>query len=167
MKQTYKDTAAIQAYLHTAEDKSGAVPVINIHVHVDHRSSTGSGQKPDVQTANSSAQILKIVSGKKVFRIPYDSILAAQADGHYINVHTITETKRIRASFTALKGSLSDPRFICINKGTLVNLDHVIQISEGNVLLGNGMTFSVRKGGYKKAAELYLQYRFGGSHSVA
>lgn len=93
--------------------------------------------------------------GRQTMSFLYSDILYITADSNYLVVYTDKEY-RCRMSFGNLEAVLTcDSRFLTINRGVLVNLDHVTQMENLSCRLNNGPSFPINK---KKEAILKQAY---------
>ena len=98
---------------------------------------------------------LEIPLGKQTAAILYSDILYVTADSNYIEIHA-DKHYRCRMSFSRLTDDLNhDGRFLIINRGVLVNLDHVISMENFICCLKDGSSFPVNR---KKEASLQQAY---------
>lgn len=71
---------------------------------------------------------------KKLYRIPYDSIIFIESIRNYVNVHTLHGCLTTRGSLTKFNGKLPETLFLRTHKSYIVNCDHALEI-EGNQLI--------------------------------
>lgn len=74
------------------------------------------------------------------------SISSVTTSGHYLDI-SVTSGKVFteRMSMSAFMGLINDDaRFLLINKGILVNMDHIANIKERTCLMNDGQTFPVK-----------------------
>ena len=66
---------------------------------------------------------------------------------------------KTRMTFSVISEQLlQDPRFLIINRGVLVNMDFVIDISEKSCAIMNGIQFPVNTREHKKMRQTWLNY---------
>jgi len=93
--------------------------------------------------------------GRQTMSFLYSDILYVTSDSNYLVLYTDREY-RCRMSFHHLESVLTcDSRFLTINRGVLVNLDHVTQMENLSCQLTNGCSFPVNK---KKEAAIKQAY---------
>lgn len=89
---------------------------------------------------------LTISQGGQKLAIPHHKILCVYTDGHYLNIRILdNEPLHIRMTFRELLNQLdAEEQFLQINKGVLVNMDHIQNIEEGNCEMIDGTWLPVR-----------------------
>ena len=104
--------------------------------------------------------LLDLSSYSMGISVPYSEILHITADGNYLRIQA-DEEFRIRATFSSMVKRLTqDHRFLVINRGILVNLDHVVKMQEYSCIMDNKEVFPLNK---RKANELrksYIKWQF-------
>jgi|SRR5271167_1565870 len=91
---------------------------------------------------------LKVDDENQTQEITLDHVLVIAADGHYLRVHTVSQTYEIRDTMTGISARLDPSRFTRVHRSFIVNLSHVLDvvIQEGSaafVRLSDGMEVPV------------------------
>ena len=103
---------------------------------------------------------IKVISVKGTFSVPLRSIIAIQSHGHNVeflltNSQSLTSTETFHKIQTKLA---SDNRFLLINRGVLVNMDHVLAPREGEMEMKDGSTLPIRVNGRTQVLSDFSQY---------
>ena len=109
-----------------------------------------------------TAKIFRFVSDRQENELYYSDIVYACTDGHYI-ILTDTQGKewRTRLSFSELTGKLkTDDGFLVINKGIVVNMNHINAIHKRDCVMNDGKTFPVRVRDSVTIAQTWRNYMF-------
>jgi len=102
------------------------------------------------------------ISERKETSLPYSKIISLRTEGNYI---IITDTDncrhRTRMLFSdAEKVILRDSRFLAINRGVIVNLDHVLIITDDLCRLSAGITYPIHRKKGKDIQKIWHNYNF-------
>ena len=82
--------------------------------------------------------VIKTLS--RVEKIPYKKILLIQRDGKNSSIQLLNGTvSKERKSLSRLYSELDSKDFVYIDRGTIVNLAHIVTIKDGIVELKNGI----------------------------
>ncbi|OLR55850.1 hypothetical protein BHK98_07125 [Hornefia porci] len=89
---------------------------------------------------------LEFTADRKRICLPLKSLISCQSSGHYMNIRDVEKRFwRTRMTMSQLTGLLDgDPRFLSINKGIIVNLDHVSTMRDGLCTTKDGCSFPLR-----------------------
>lgn len=99
-----------------------------------------------------------------VLRVPYSDILYARRASRTLEI--VTESRGIlreRKSLQELLEALDDPRFVQTDRGTLVNLGHVMEVSGTGLRLKNGEELSVSRKLFPQVKAAILDIWGGGA----
>jgi two-component system LytT family response regulator len=88
---------------------------------------------------------LCVRDGDRMIVIRTEQIDWIDADGNYVVVHTGASAFSYRAVLAGLEAELDPARFIRIERGTLVNIDRVVQLCERAVVLRDGTKLAVSR----------------------
>ena len=105
---------------------------------------------------------MEINSNRRIIPVFYRDIISAVTDGHYLDI-SLTDESILRSRLTMSEficKTHHDPRFILINKGILINADHVLDFENNCCLLENGKRLPIRVRGHVKIKQLVKNYRF-------
>ena len=108
------------------------------------------------------AKSLKIDKGNQTFAIPHHKVICVYSDGHYLNIRILDSAPlRIRMTFRELLDQLEqEERFLQINKGVLVNMDHIQTIEEGDCNMIDGTWLPVRHRDRSSLVATWRAYQF-------
>lgn len=108
------------------------------------------------------AKNLKVRQGSQELRIPHQTIICAYTDGHYLIIRTQGEEPlRVRMTFHQLLEQLDQEKcFLQINKGVLVNMDHIKSIDDGDCGMIDGTWLPVRHKNRNAIIATWRTYQF-------
>ena len=91
-------------------------------------------------------------------KIPYSDIRYICSDRNYMMLAASSgKDRRFRMTFTSVAGQLQDdPRFLIINRGILVNMQHIRNMTNPSCYMDDGTVFPVNR---RKAALLQKTYK--------
>jgi DNA-binding LytR/AlgR family response regulator len=100
--------------------------------------------------------------GAQELTVPHHNIICAYTDGHYVNIRILgSEPLRMRMTFHELLEKLDpEERFLQINKGVLVNMDHIQTIEEGDCVMIDGTWLPVRHRGRNALIASWRSHQF-------
>src|SRR5271167_2238271 len=106
---------------------------------------------------------LKVDDENQTQEITLDHVLVIAADGHYLRVHTVSQTYEIRDTMTGISARLDPSRFTRVHRSFIVNLSHVRDVvtKEGSaafVRLSDGMEVPVGPN-YREEVDAILHLR--------
>jgi len=79
---------------------------------------------------------LYIKNDGKYTRVPYQDILYFESAGDYIKVKTSNKTLVIYCTMKHITEKVVHPRFLKVHRSFTVNLDHIVDIEEGTLVIG-------------------------------
>ena len=105
---------------------------------------------------------IDLQSGKGLLHFALSSLISVTSSGHYLEISTTEdEPQKIRMTLSDFKDIIgADERFITVNKGILVNMDHITSIADKTCIMQNGSSFPIKtreKGAIKSH---WQEYRF-------
>ena len=105
---------------------------------------------------------LSVRQGSQELRIPHQRIICAYTDGHYLNIRMQGgEPLRVRMTFHQLLSQLDqEDCFLQINKGVLVNMDHIKSIDDGDCGMIDGTWLPVRHKNRNAIIATWRTYQF-------
>jgi DNA-binding LytR/AlgR family response regulator len=91
-------------------------------------------------------------------KIPYSDIRYICSDRNYMMLSVSRgNDRRFRMTFKSAAGQLQeDPRFLIINRGILVNMEHIRNMTNPSCFMDDGAVFPVNR---RKAASLQQTYK--------
>jgi DNA-binding LytR/AlgR family response regulator len=103
---------------------------------------------------------LAIQVNRQKLHISYSAIQYISSDANYCIVTTAHGDYRTRMSFRQIETLLSnEPRFLCINRGVLVNLDSVESMDNGECLLKDQIVLPLHSKKKNELCEAFANYR--------
>lgn len=99
---------------------------------------------------------LEFLSGKITLNPKYSEIIYIQSDSNYCIIHCPTPCKSRGPFSSHCEPLYADERFCIINRGILVNFDHVKEMDNCECLMDNGDILPINT---KKASQLKLQFQ--------
>lgn len=111
-------------------------------------------------TGNES--IFQFISQRKEYRLPYQDIVYIESNGHYCYINDKDKKRyKYRSSFSEVFDFLeSDPRFLTINRGILINMDYLNHFEERNVVLYDNTRLPISVRNSKKIFQIIQNYTF-------
>lgn len=90
-------------------------------------------------------------------KVPLADILYVEAENVYINVHTVSETYRVRMSLGKFAEQLDDT-FFKVHRSYIVGLRYLKKVTKTDVTLVNGDTVPVSRGKYDEIHGALIKY---------
>ena len=99
--------------------------------------------------------------------IPHSDIVCIKSDRHNTEITSVTgEVYRPRLSFSSVSESLfGDKRFLLINRGILVNMDHITDFTNEACRLCNDISFPINVKKHKQLDMVWQNYKTLKSHN--
>ena len=93
-------------------------------------------------------------------RLPVDRLVSAVSHAHAVDLRTVDgQTVRSTMTFAEIEALLADERFLLVNRGVLVNMDHARSL-DGDVLkMDDGASYPLRTRGRADLTGRFLQYQ--------
>lgn len=107
-------------------------------------------------------RVLTFTSNRQTVKVFFSECLFVTANGHYLEITDTTGTT-YKARLTAkefLDMTEGDDRFMIINKGIVVNMDHIVSIEERTCTMSDGTTFPIRVRDSAKISQDWQDYCF-------
>ena len=103
---------------------------------------------------------IKVASARDIFSVPLRSICAVVARGHNVeimlaNMKTLVCTETFKSISQKIE---SDPRFLLINRGVIINMDQVRAPEDGGMRMKNGSIFPIKINGRAAVLSAFSQY---------
>lgn len=116
----------------------------------------------DVHLMDDAPPFVNLTSGRQTHSVFLDDILSVVTDAHYLEVKlkggTTLRCRMTVSAFQTLVGN--DPRFLCVNKGVLVNADYVAEMSKDQCVLQDQSAFPVKVRQSQKIVDQLRAYNF-------
>lgn len=105
---------------------------------------------------------LEIPCDGKKRTVKYSDIILICAEGHSVKIHDRKENVYIthRRFFSIEKDLENDRSFLKINRGIIVNMDNIADISAGECRLSDGSTIPISIRSKKQIEQTYANYMF-------
>lgn len=106
---------------------------------------------------------MEFICARKQVRMLYSDFVSAVSDDHYL-VITASDGERykIRQMFSEFIRPIgNDSRFLQINKGIVVNMDHISRLENNDCVLKNGQKLPIKVRNRSEIEQSYQQYAFG------
>lgn len=109
-----------------------------------------------------AGQEYTIHTNSRMEKVSYKDIFYIQRDGKNASIITSNGVSKVRKSLQQVYGELDSQEFIFIDRGLIVNIIHIMKISDGMAVLKNGEQLPVSR---SHLQEVKLQVnRFWGAH---
>ena len=114
-------------------------------------------------TRKSEEQVLTFMSNRHTIAVRFSEILLIRTNGRNLEiVDTDGESYETRMAFSeAEKRVAGDARFLTLMKGIVVNMDHIVRISDGRCYMTNNENVAVNVKKSKALTEIWQNYRIG------
>lgn len=113
------------------------------------------------KTLKAKASYIEIKEGRIIARILLSSILYADTDKHYIQLHCTNGIRRSRMIFEELRTLLiQDSRFLSCYRSTMVNMDFIDYIDKQTIVLTNGEQVLIQRNWHTQIKQCYYDYCF-------
>ncbi len=99
---------------------------------------------------------LKLKIGSCYINIPYHDIYAMESNAHQVYIWLSEEMKKWNGALLTIREQIPGGIFVQCHKSFLVNLSHIREFRNDEVLMDNGHSFPVSRRFYKAALEQYL-----------
>ena len=110
-----------------------------------------------VEAVASKPHFFLLPVGKDVVRVRERDILYAEAQGHYMHLHTTSGEHKLRMTIGELSDRLGDGFFKC-SRSFLVGLAHVSRITKTTIILDDASELPLAKGLYEPLGAALIQY---------
>ena len=97
--------------------------------------------------------------GGKMYHFLYNDIRYIMSDSNYCTIMT-TSFYRARTTFQSILEKLKDPRFLLINRGIIINMDHVTGIDNQTIILDSSYSFPLNRRRATELQQTYIDYQF-------
>jgi DNA-binding LytR/AlgR family response regulator len=103
---------------------------------------------------------ISVSAGRTTYNVPLRSIVAIASQGH--NTEICLTNKQNLSCTETFKGISSklgdDPRFLMINRGIIVNMDHVLAPSADSMQMKDGSSYPIKVNGRAAVLSSFSQY---------
>ena len=110
-----------------------------------------------VEAIASQPRFVLLPVGKEVVRVDARDIVYAEAMGHYMEVHTVSHTYRLRMTIAELCTLLGDGFFKC-GRSYVVGLSHIGSLTRSAVCMDTDASLPLAKGVYEPLGAAWIKY---------
>lgn len=116
----------------------------------------------DVMELDAAAPFVDLVSGRQTYSVFLNDIVYVVTDAHYLEIKlTEGQILRCRMTISEFRNQTNhEPRFLCVNKGVLINADYVSEMTKSQCILEDGSVFPVKVRESKKILQELRNYQF-------
>ena len=116
----------------------------------------------DLMSTIAIPRSMTLKNGKQTVMLSIGDIISIQTEGHYLVVRSMGGvTNRVRMTFAEMQEKLKQAReFLMINKGIMVNMDHIRDLSGSVAVMTDGSTLPVRMRGQAAIVRAWHDYNF-------
>lgn len=86
-----------------------------------------------------------IQTNSRLEKIPYKDIYYIERDGKNASIATAGGVSKVRKSLQQVYGELDAEEFIFIDRGTIANMIHIMQVKDGMAILKNGVSLPISR----------------------
>ncbi|MCI8639860.1 MAG: response regulator transcription factor [Coprococcus sp.] len=118
--------------------------------------------KDAIKILPTSAKYIELPNGRSAVPLLLSDIASVVTDAHYLNIGLADGTV-FRARMTIsefMEHAKKDARFILVNKGILVNADHILDFEDNCCILENNARFPIRVRDRRKIIQTVQDYHF-------
>lgn len=108
----------------------------------------------------SRSYLIERIAGEEK-KIALDEILYAEVSGHYVTLHTKSETYEWKKSFSELTEYLKNNeeiKFIVTHRSFLVNVAEIERVLRTECILSDGSSVPISRNMYQEVNEAFIQY---------
>jgi len=113
-----------------------------------------------VRVLNAGDPSIRVLASRAEYDVPLRSIVALASSGHKTDLFLTNKQKLTAAEpFKTINAKLRDDRrFLLINRGIIINMDHVLSPADGNMQMKDGTVFPVKVNGRAAVLSEFSQY---------
>lgn len=86
-----------------------------------------------------------IQTNSRLEKIPYKDIYYIERDGKNASIAAAGGVSKVRKSLQQVYGELDAEEFIFIDRGTIANMIHIMQVKDGMAILKNGVSLPISR----------------------
>lgn len=90
-------------------------------------------------------KVYTIQTNSRLEKIPYKDIYYIERDGKNASISAAAGISKVRKSLQQVYGELDAEEFIYIDRGSIVNMIHIMQIKDGMAILANGVSLPISR----------------------
>lgn len=103
-------------------------------------------------------RVYTIRTSSRLERIPYKDILYIERDGKNARIVTASGVSKVRSTLQGVYDELKAEEFLFIDRGCIVNMIHIMQISSGSAVLKDGTRLPVSRSHLAEVKEQINNY---------
>lgn len=103
-------------------------------------------------------KIIVVGEGKNTYTILLSRIRSIDTLGHYITIKMSDKEITVRDKLSRIEAGLLKNDFVKINRGSIVNLQFVTEVNNGDIYMQDGSIFKVSRSNMKNCKIRYRQY---------
>lgn len=109
-----------------------------------------------------SQKSFAFICDRESMSLPYSDIIALCSSGHYLEIiDKDGKHYKTRTTFNTVQDKLSDEkRFLLINRGAIVNMDHILEFKDGVCCLEDGVSIPANTRKEKDIERIWHNYLF-------
>ena len=104
--------------------------------------------------------VIRVLASRAEYDVPLRSLIAAVSSGHNTEL-ALTNKQRLTAveSFRNISSKIEDDkRFLLINRGIMINMDHVLSPKDGTMHMKDGSAYPIKVNGRSTVLSAFSQY---------
>lgn len=109
-----------------------------------------------------SGKYVEVVNGRTAMQVFLDDIVSVLTDAHYLDIGLRDGTElHCRMTIPEFLGQTGeDDRFLAVNRGVVLNADHIVEMEDNCCVMENGARFPVRVRDRLKIEQAVQDYHF-------
>ena len=92
-------------------------------------------QQSTESSSDSAKKSLFINIDRRLINLQFEDILYIEADGDYINVHTVSKNYRVHTTLKKIMARLPEVMFIQIHRSYIINFEKIVDVQDNTVLI--------------------------------
>lgn len=113
-----------------------------------------------MRVLNAGDPVIRVLASRAEYDVPLRSVIAAVSSGHNTEL-ALTNNQHITAteSFRNISAKLQDDnRFLLINRGIMISMDHVLSPKDGIMHMKDGSSYPIKVNGRASVLTEFSQY---------
>lgn len=113
-----------------------------------------------MRVLNAGDPVIRVLASRAEYDVPLRSVIAAVSSGHNTEL-ALTNNQHITAteSFRNISAKLQDDnRFLLINRGIMISMDHVLSPKDGVMHMKDGSSYPIKVNGRASVLTAFSQY---------
>ena len=110
---------------------------------------------------SSNNRYIEFSENHREVRVYLRDLVSLEVNNHYVYITTVDGTEyHPKQSFSSLTKDITEENFLLINRGVMVNMDYVANISDGECILKNKSSFPVKIREKNAIQKQWMDYTF-------